>query len=237
MLLLLLGAGAWVAVVVVAHRMGAMPGSMGLEVGAFIAVWLLMMTAMMLPGVAPFASFYARTFTHHRQARLAAFVGGYLLVWTLAALPAYALARAADALVAAHRGPATVLAAGVFVSCGVYQLSPWKDRCLALCRSPLAFVVRHGHSNDFVIGARHGAFCLGCCWTLMALLVALGLMNIVAMLAVAGVVVVEKSWSRGVGFAKLVGVVSFALAVAVIVRPSIAGGLYQPSSTSMMGEM
>jgi predicted metal-binding membrane protein len=235
--LLVLGAGAWVAVVAVARHMGAMPGSMGLGLAAFVALWLLMMAAMMMPGVAPFASFYARTFTRHRHARLVAFVSGYLLVWTLAALPVYGLARAADTLVADHRGPATVLAGAVFVMCGAYQLSPLKDRCLALCRSPLAFVVRYGQSSDLVVGVRHGVFCLGCCWTLMALLVAFGLMNVIAMVAVAAIVLVEKAWARGVGFARLVGVVSLALAVAVVVRPSIAGGLYQPSSSSMMGGM
>jgi predicted metal-binding membrane protein len=236
-LLLVLGAGAWVAVVAVARHMGAMPGTMGLGIAAFVALWLLMMAAMMMPGVTPFASFYTRTFTRRRQARLLAFVSGYLLVWTLAALPAYGLARAADALVADHRGPATVLAAAVFVLCGAYQLSPLKDRCLALCRSPLAFVARYGQSSDFVVGARHGAFCLGCCWTLMALLVAFGLMNVVAMVAVAAIVLVEKAWARGVGFARIVGVLSFALALAVIARPSIAGGLYQSNATSMMGAM
>lgn len=240
-LLLVAGAGAWLAVVVVARHMGAMPGTMGLGLGAFAALWLLMMTAMMLPSVAPFASFYVRTFTTRRRARLAAFVFGYLLIWTMAALPAYGLARLADLLVDDHRGLATALAVVVFVACGVYQLSPLKERCLALCRSPLGLLVRYGGRNgrarDLVIGARHGLFCVGCCWTLMALLVAFGLMNVVAMLALAGAVLVEKVWARGVGVARLVGVTSFALAVVVIIRPSIAGGLYQPSATTMIGGM
>ena len=91
-LLLVAAAGAWVGVVLVARHMGSMPGTMGLGAGSFVAVWALMMAAMMLPSVAPFASLYSRSFTGDRGSRLGAFASGYLIVWTLAALPAYGLA-------------------------------------------------------------------------------------------------------------------------------------------------
>jgi hypothetical protein len=91
-LLLVAAAGAWAGVVLLARGMGSMPGTMGLGAGSFGAIWALMMAAMMLPSAAPFASLYSRSFTDGRGSRLAAFASGYLIVWTLAALPAYGLA-------------------------------------------------------------------------------------------------------------------------------------------------
>jgi predicted metal-binding membrane protein len=238
-LLLLSAAGAWIAVVAVGHGMGAMPGTMG--PGAFVGVWTLMMAAMMLPGVAPFASFYTRTFTEHRQRRLLAFASGYLLVWAAIGLPAFCLAWIADRLVADHATAATALAALVFLSCGVYQLTPFKNRCLALCRSPLGFTLKysayHGRSRDLRAGALHGVFCAGCCWALMLLLLAFGLMNVLAMLTVAAVVFIEKTWRRGAGFARALGVVSIVLAVLVVAHPAIAPGLHSPNSAMTKGTM
>ena len=124
--------------------MGSMPGTMGLGAGSFAAVWALMMAAMMLPSVAPFASLYSRTFTGAYGARLAAFASGYLIVWTMAALPAYGLAWLASRLAGGHPAAATVLAAAIFAACGAYQLTPVKERCLARCRSPLGFMLKLG---------------------------------------------------------------------------------------------
>ena len=101
-LLLVAAAGAWVGVALVARDMGSMPGTMGLGAGSFAAVWAMMMAAMMLPSVAPFASLYSRTFTGDRGSRLGAFASGYLIVWTLAALPAYGLAWLASRLAGGH---------------------------------------------------------------------------------------------------------------------------------------
>ena len=128
---LLCAAAGWAGVVAVSHQMGAMPGTMGLDLVAFCVVWSLMMAAMMLPGVAPFASFYTRTFTQHREWRLIVFASGYLLVWAAAGVPAFGLAWVADQLVTHHATAATALAVLVFVVCGVYQLTALKDQCLA----------------------------------------------------------------------------------------------------------
>jgi predicted metal-binding membrane protein len=229
--LLLVAAAAWVALAGVAHRMGVMPGTMGLAFGAFVAVWALMMTAMMLPTTAPFAALYTRTLTDHRPRRIAELACGYLLVWTAAALPAYALARLAGSLVGSRPGAAKALAAIIFGACGVYQLTPIKDRCLARCRSPLGFVFKygsyHGPLRDLRVGISHGAFCLACCWALMAVLVAVGLMNLGAMVVLAAVVLAEKTWTWGPRLSRVVGVVALALAVVVLFRPSLAPGLYQ----------
>jgi len=227
--LLLTAAGAWVGVVAIAGDMGSMPGTMGLAFGSFLAVWTLMMTAMMLPSVAPFASLYTRTFREHRAVRLTVFASGYLVVWAAAALPAYGLAAVADGFVDDNQTAATALAAVIFLACGVYQLTPFKDRCLAHCRSPLGFTLKYaayrGRTRDLRVGMHHGAFCLGCCWALMALLVVFGLMNVLAMIVLAAVVLVEKTSAWGMQFGRALGVVALVLAVLVIFLPGIAPGL------------
>ena len=235
-LLSLFAAVAWVAVIVVGYDQGAMPGTMGLSVVAFLGVWTLMMAAMMLPGAVPFASFYTRTFTEHRHRRVLTFASGYLLVWASIGLPAFGLAWIADQLVIDHQTAATAVAVLVFLACGIYQLTTLKDRCLALCRSPLGFTLRYasyrGPGRDLRAGALHGGYCASCCWALMCVLVAFGLMNLIAMATVAAVVFIEKTWRHGVGFARAAGVASIVLAVLVVVHPAIASGLY--SSNSMM---
>ncbi len=134
---------AWLGVVVFGRDMGSMPGTMGLGLASFVGVWALMMAAMLLPSVSPFASVYARMFGEHRARRMIVFVSGYLLIWSAAAFPAYGVAAIADRLIANHSTGATVLAVAIFVACGIYQLTPVKDRCLAWCRSPLGFTMKY----------------------------------------------------------------------------------------------
>jgi predicted metal-binding membrane protein len=240
--LLLGAAGAWAGVVVVARDMGSMPGTMGVGVGTFVAVWALMMAAMMLPSVTPFASLYTRTFADRRGQRLAVLVIGYLLVWTLAAVPAYGLAWLADRAIGGHPAAATALAVIIFLACGLYQLTPIKDRCLARCRSPLGFVLKfgsyRGRTRDLRAGLYHGGFCLACCWALMALLVAFGLMNLTAMIVLAAIVLVEKTGPWGRRFSVALGFAALALAVLVVIEPHLAPGL-QPVSPmgANMGRM
>ena len=228
--LLLVGAAAWVGVVSVSRDMGEMPGTMGLGFGAFVAVWALMMTAMMLPTVAPFTALYTRTLTDHRARRIAELACGYLLVWTLAAVPAFVLAWVAGELVGSHAGAATVVAVVIFAACGIYQLTPLKDRCLAHCRSPLALLLHYGsyrgRSRDLRVGLHHGGYCLGCCWGLMVILIAVGVMNLVAMVGLAALVLVEKTWRWGVVAGRIAGVALLALAVAAIWLPWLAPGLH-----------
>ncbi|HEV8063698.1 MAG TPA: DUF2182 domain-containing protein [Acidimicrobiales bacterium] len=240
-LLLLAAAGAWIGVVAVARHMGAMSGTMGLGVGAFVAIWALMMTAMMAPSVTPFASLYTRSFSQNRRRRLAALSFGYLLVWTLAGVPAYGLAWLADRLLAGHPLGATALAVAIFAACGVYQLTPLKERCLSHCRSPLGFVFKYGsyrgRFRDLRAGLSHGSFCLACCWGLMALLVAFGLMNLAAMIVLAAVVLLEKTSPRAAHVSQAVGVVALVFAVLVIAHPGLAPGLHLVTTTPNMGRM
>lgn len=149
------------------------------------------------------------------------------------------LAWGAAGLGRTHPGEATAMAALIFATCGLYQLTPLKDRCLARCRSPLAQLLRYrsfrGPLRDLRAGAHHDAFCRGCCWALTALLVAVGAMNILAVVVLAGVVTAEKLWPGGPWFSRVVGVIALGLAVAVIWVPGLAPGLHGGMSTQMGG--
>ena len=228
--LLLVAAAAWLGSALRMRGMAGMPGTGGLGLAAFLPVWTLMMAAMMLPSVSPLASMYARSVRERRAARLAAFSAGYLLVWAAAGVPAFALASWAGRAVARHPTGATVTAVTIFAATGLYQLTPLKQRCLLHCRSPLAQLLRYGSwrgwSRDVRAGAHHGGYCLGCCWALMLLFVAFGVMNVLVMVALAAVVLVEKLWTHGQAFARTTGAVALVLAVAVVWVPSLAPGLH-----------
>ncbi len=229
-LLLILAAGAWAATVVLARGMVGMTGTMGLGLALFVPVWTLMMAAMMLPSVAPTASLYAKTFRDNRMTRTAGLVVGYLAVWAVAGVPAYGLAWLAGWLTGQHPGTAHVLAVAVFAVCGVYQLSRLKDRCLAHCRSPLGLLLHYGsyrgRFRDLRVGAHNGGYCLGCCWALMVILIAVGVMNVAAMVGLAALVLIEKIWTWGPVAGRLAGTAALALAVATIWLPWLAPGLH-----------
>lgn len=228
-LLLVVAAAAWVWLVTGWGDMSAMPGTMGLGLPAFLAVWTLMMAAMMLPATAFVAALYARTITAHRASRMLVFTVAYLLVWAAAGLPGYGLAVALGRAASLPAVAGTAVAAALFALNGVYQLTPLKDRCLTRCRSPIGLMLRYasypGPSRDLRAGAHHGAFCLGCCWSLMVLLAAFGVMNLWAMLVLASVITVEKLAPLGRLLARAVGITSIALAVAVFWVPELAPGL------------
>jgi predicted metal-binding membrane protein len=233
--LLVVTALAWLWTYQQASDMGNMPGTMGMALPAFIAMWALMMTAMMLPSAAPVALLYTRTVQSQRLFRIGSFVAGYLLVWSVSGVAAYGLAWAVDRT--SNETAGIALASAIFVVSGVYQLTPLKYACLSHCRSPLGHLFHYaswqGALVDFRIGLHHGGFCLACCWGLMALMAAFGLMNLWAMVGLAAIVALEKLWSRGPLFGRAVGVVSLALAVVVIFVPEIAPGV----TGTPMGEM
>ncbi len=227
--LLAVAAAAWTLVVVRALDMGNGVGTMGLSIPAFVVLWILMMAAMMLPSVAPLASMYARSVRRHRALRTALFASGYLAVWALTAVPAFALLSGANELAAEHPTAARIVASLVFVAAGIYQLSPFKEACLRRCRSPLALLLQYGtyrgRLRDLRAAVHHGLWCLGCCWALFALFVALGAMNLIAMVVITAIVLAEKISSRGVAVSRVVGAVSLALAAVVAIAPELAPGL------------
>jgi predicted metal-binding membrane protein len=222
---------AWAAYIAWANSrdMSAMPGTMGLGFAEFVAMWALMMTAMMLPSVWPFVAVYERTIRVHRAARLGALAGGYLLAWALVGVAAYGVAWVFGELAADRAGLARAVAVAAFLALGFYQLTPLKFRCLSHCRSPLSHLLHYtsfkGPLRDLRAGIEHGLYCLGCCWALMLVLLAFGVMNLPAMIGVAVIIAVEKVWRFGEVFARVVGVCALVYAVLVGVEPSLAPGL------------
>ena len=212
--LLLVAAVAWLATAHLATDMGSMsPAALG---PAFFGLaWLLMMAAMMLPSVTPVAQAWLRAASREkdalrRTARTAGLLGGYLLIWIVVGVPAYALAVGLDHLSMGNPMTARVAAAAILISAGVYQFTPLKRACLRHCRTPIASFLHYatitGPLRDIRVGLRHGAYCAGCCWGLMATLVLLGAMNLWLMALLAGVIFAEKVWRYGLQFSRAVGV-------------------------------
>ena len=226
--ILLAAAGAWALTVNRALDMGTGVGTMGLGVAAFLVMWALMMAAMMLPAVAPLSSLYVRTFTDRPWRRTLEFAAGYLVVWSAAGVPLFALARLADRADADAMWP-RIVAAVIFATAGAWQFTGAKDRCLRHCRSPIGLLLHYGNfkgrARDLRVGLHHAAYCLGCCWALMVLFVAFGVMNLLAMIGLAAVVLAEKQWSRGEQLARIAGAVLLVLAVVVLFAPGVAPGL------------
>jgi predicted metal-binding membrane protein len=180
--------------------------------------------------VAPTASLYARTVQSNRAVRITGLVVGYLAVWAVAGVPAFGLAWLAGWLTGNHPVAAHVMAVAVFAAVGIYQLSSLKDRCLSHCRSPLGLLLHYGsyrgRSRDLRVGVHHGGYCLGCCWALMLILIAVGVMNVAVMVGLAALVLAEKLWQWGPTAGRVAGVAALALAVAAIWFPWLAPGLH-----------
>ena len=238
--LLALAALAWAAVIAYARDMGNGPGTMGLSLREFVPMWGGMMTAMMLPAVAPVAMLYSRTIRTNRVVRVSLFIVGYLLVWTLAGVPAYYVLRAVDHYVADSESALRSIAAVTLLTAGAYQLSPFKARCLRHCRSPLAQLLHYGNMKgrfrDLKVAVHHAGYCLGCCWALMALFVAFGVMNVWVMIGLAAIVFAEKVLRAGDLIGRIAGVVFVVVGVLVLLSPSVADVLI-PAMDSMDNKM
>lgn len=234
---------AWAGTLAWVHQgdMGAMPGTMGMSLWSFTLMWGLMMAAMMLPSIAPFVGAYQASIADNRAARLSALAAGYLLVWTAVGVVAFVVASWFGDLAVGQPRPAQAMAVATFALVGVFQLTPLKFRCLSHCRSPIGHLVHYlgftGRGRDLRAGASHGWFCLGCCWALMLLMIAFGVMNVAAMVGLAAVIAIEKVWRRGEAFARAVGVACLLFAVALIFEPGLAPGLDPGSVMSDMGGM
>lgn len=201
----------------------AMPIELPLAIALFMATWTVMMVAMMFPAVAPVVLTFDRWARSKGRPRsvTAAFVGGYLVVWSLIGLVVYALVTAIQALVPAGDPNALRVGGLLLVAAGAYQLTPLKNICLRHCRSPLGLVMEHagllgdGHRGPFRVGLAHGRYCVGCCWSLMLVLVLLGMMNLAWMGVVAAAVFAEKVLPQGVVLSRLAGVVLVGLGAAL----------------------
>jgi predicted metal-binding membrane protein len=241
-LLLSVALVAWIITVERMRGMDAGPGTDLGGLGWFIGIWLTMMIAMMLPSVSPMVLFYARIAQEKAKRGQAfaptwVFVSGYLVVWTLFGLLAYAVyraIRAAEGGAFAWDGAGPYVAGAALVVAGLYELTPLKSVCLRHCRTPLHFVLhgfRSGWHGAFRMGAEHGAYCVGCCWALMLALFALGVMSLLWMALVAAVILAQKmlpvrqeAVTRGLAFVFIVAGLWVASA------PSSVPGLVEPDS-------
>jgi predicted metal-binding membrane protein len=229
-----------------ASRMSGMDDGPGTALGAlgwFLGVWVVMMAAMMFPSVAPTVALYAQMARRRAPVAPLLFAAGYLVTWTGAGLVAYGVFDAGRALFGDQltwSGAGRWIAGGTLILAAVYELTPAKDLCLSKCRSPLGFLLgswRDGLRGAFTMGARNGAWCVGCCWALMASLFALGVMSLAWMAFVAALIALEKTvpWGRTVtwGTAALLLVVG----VLLLVAPDAIPGLTLPDSGGGMPSM
>jgi predicted metal-binding membrane protein len=205
----------------------------------FLGIWVVMMAAMMFPSVAPTVALYSKLKHTRALGAPLLFASGYLLVWSAVGLLAYALAGAGEQIfgdVLAWDGAGRWVAGCTLLVAAAYELTPLKNVCLGKCRTPLGFLLgswRDGLSGAVKMGARHGSWCVGCCWALMASLFALGVMSVVWMALVAGLIALEKLLpSRRIatyGTAALL----LALGVLMLVAPDVLPALTTPGGGSM----
>jgi predicted metal-binding membrane protein len=177
-------------------------------------MWAVMMVAMMLPSAAPMALTFHRVANRRKDpGSTFHFVTGYLLVWIVFSILATVLQGRLQAMGLLSRMQVlnpNWLAGGLLVLAGLFQWSALKHRCLTACRTPIGFLATHwrpGQIGALSMGLRHGAYCLGCCWALMALLFVFGVMNLVAVVAIATLVAFEKLLPHGDWLSKIGGVV------------------------------
>ncbi|MGH3118315.1 MAG: DUF2182 domain-containing protein [Gaiellales bacterium] len=206
-------------------RMASMSGDDVLTLGAFLVAWLAMMTAMMFPAISPVVRLYGRAAAAGRVAPLPFFVAGYIAVWTSLGLPGYVGWRALMDPIVEGRAWAGRLAGVVLLVAAVWQLTPLKSVCLRHCRSPMSFFLRFGGSvtrplGALRMGATHGLYCVGCCWALMAVLVAVGTMNLAWMAGMALLIALEKNAPHGGRIAIVAAVVFFTFGAVLVVHPS-----------------
>ena len=230
-----LAAAAWAITVAQARSMGNGPGTMGLALLPFLGLWVLMMVAMMLPSVAPVAVLWTRSISGlsagpARVTRMGQFLSGYLLAWAACGAVAFAVLAGSGRLLTVSPTAAKWLGVAIFAVAGIYQLTPWKDWCLRRCRSPVGALMYYigfkGRSRDIRVGLHHGATCVGCCWGLMIILIAVGVMNVAVMAGLAAVIFVEKLWRHGKLFGQATGIVLIAAGVLAIWVPWLLPGLH-----------
>jgi predicted metal-binding membrane protein len=235
---------ALVAWLVTSDRMGGMESMPGMALGSlgfFAGVWVVMMAAMMFPAVAPTVLTYDRFREGDGDGGVGApadatalLVAGYLLVWTAAGLAAYALyelVRAIDPAFLAWDDAGRYVTGGVIVAAAVYQVTPLKQACLDKCRSPMMFLAerwRDGRAGALELGTWYGAWCLGCCWALMAALFAVGVMSLGWMALIAAFIVAERllPWPTAVRITVAVALLALGLGVAFF--PADVPGFAEP---------
>lgn len=212
------------------------PGTLGW----FLGVWVVMMAAMMLPSIAPTVALYSRMTRSREPLAPLIFTSGYFLTWSAAGVLAFGVAvflgGIAGEQLAWDRSGRWV-AAGILFTAAVYEVTPLKNICLRKCQSPLGFLLgswRGGRSGALRMGLKHGAWCVGCCWALMAALFAIGVMSLAGMAFIAALIAAEKllPWHRTVTYGTAATLAL--LGVLVMVAPHAIPGLTVPGSAPAM---
>lgn len=235
---------AWTYLLYLASRMGGMEMG-GMEMSTNMALpqmdawgpvellltfvmWSVMMVAMMIPSAVPLILVFTKINRTRREREdsalpTATFVSGYLLVWTglsaLATLMQWGL-HDAGLLSPMMKSSSSLVSGTLLIAAGVYQWTPWKRACLIHCRSPLHFIIsewRSGALGALRMGSRHGVYCVGCCWALMAVLFVAGIMNLLWVAAVAVFVLAEKLVPRGELIGRAAGIVLVIIGLGVLV--------------------
>ena len=226
-----------------AHEMSGMDNGPWTDLGGFswvLGVWVVMMAAMMFPSVAPTVALYSRLMRERLPLAPYAFVSGYLLTWAAAGVAAYGVGVTVsrvfgDSIMWDNHGRA-IAGVTLLVAAG-YELTPLKTICLNKCRSPLGALLgswRDGVGGAVRMGTKNGAWCVGCCWALMASLFALGVMSLAWMAFVAGLIAVEKllPWRRVATYG--VAALLLTLGLLLLIAPDSLAGLTIPGSMGSM---
>ena len=243
--LVLLSSLAWTGTVYQAGSMGLGMITCSMTMGTpfsvgnallYVLLWGVMMVAMMFPAIVPVVGLFSTVAGRKREQGVPftpawVFVAGYLVLWTLAGGVGYTVDLAIQSLpevFPALRTYGLVIGGLTLIAAGVYQLTPLKYLCLSQCRSPMGFLLtswRDGALGAFRMGLHHGAYCLGCCWSLMAVLFVVGTMNLVWMGILSMVIFVEKIVPHGVEMGKATGLALIALGLAMMgLEPGPFGG-------------
>lgn len=242
--LLAVAAIAWVGVVWQSASMGgammpAGPGTLA-DAAMFTAMWGVMMAAMMLPSAAPMIALYGLVSRGQHAIPVWLFAATYVIVWLLVGVPVYGASIGVVGLAGTESGMWLPYGlAAVLVAAGVYQFTAIKRVCLKNCQGPLAFMMsrwQSGYRATLRLGLAHAAYCVGCCWGLMAILVAAGAMSLPWVLLISVVVFAEKLLPRGEWVARVAGGALIVLGLMVAVRPDLAPALRgqpAPSTTPM----
>lgn len=202
--------------------------SFWLAFGLFLVAWQVMIAATMLPSSLPLVRLFARASVTApgRGRAMAGFFAGYALVWTVFGAGAFAADAFLHRLIASDtvlRTRQRWLAGGLLALAGAFQFTPLKDRCLTQCRHPAAFLLRHyrrGVRGGFVLGRRHGLFCLGCCWALMLVMFGAGLASLVWMALLTVLMTYEKTGRGGRRAARVAGIALLAAGLITIAHPA-----------------
>jgi predicted metal-binding membrane protein len=211
----------------------------------FVGVWVVMMAAMMFPSVAPTVALYSRMTKSRSAVAPLAFSSGYLLAWASVGVLAFLVAAVGGTFAGemlAWSSAGRWIAGATLIVAAAYELTPLKDVCLGKCRSPLGFLLgswRDGPVGGLKMGIKHGAWCIGCCWALMASLFALGVMSLAWMALVAGLIAFEKLIPSRRAATYGTTAVLLTLGLLLLLAPDAIPALTTPDNGSMsqMGQM